>query len=141
MNKALDRAAEAKGIERGNRALAALKPYFRRHVVESIVKRIFPETELAQVWQILNAYEREPELSARIHLGALKLSGGSQDKLKDWIRAANQDAREVILPAEDPKKSDLGFVDYVRLSDEEKDALTNDDLKQYLDWIEKYYGA
>jgi len=138
VTQAINRAAEARDIERGKRVMAKLWPHFRREVVESIVKRLFPEHEAGEIRQILNDYQGDSEEgSSRIHLDALKLSDGSREKLREKIKAAKQDSREVILPAENPKSTDLGWVAYLRLSDEEKDRVTNEDLNQYLNWIEK----
>jgi hypothetical protein len=136
MTQVNNRASQARDIERGKRELATLRPYFRCEIVESIVRRLFPN-QVGDTWQILNDYQGDSgEVSSRIHLDALKLSEGNQDKLKENINAAKRDFREVILPAENPRASGLGFVAYVRLSDEEKDRVTNEDLKEYLNWIE-----
>lgn len=136
MTYTINRESQARDIERGERRLATLKPYFRRELVESIFKKLFPD-EGGEVWQILNDYKDDSEEgSSRIHLAALKLSDGSREGLRENIINAKRDFRDVIVPAESPRVSDLGLVAYVGLSDEEKDRVTDEDLKEYLNWIE-----
>lgn len=136
MSQANNRASQARDVERGKRDVATRTPYFQREIVESIVKRLFPD-QVGEIWQILNDFEGDSEEgSCRIRLDALKLSGGHRDKLKENINAAKSDFREVLVLAENPRASGLGIVAYVRLSDEEKDRLTDEDLKEYVTWVE-----
>lgn len=137
MNPQMNRASQLRDIERGKEALAAISVYFRREIVQTLAKRMFTENELREVWLILDAYKNATgELADRVYLDALKLSDGSLKKLKELIEAAKRDPREVILPAETPAASTLGFVGYAMLSDDEKDRVTSEDLQQYLSWIE-----
>ena len=136
MTGAINRVSEARGIARGERELATLRPFFRRKIVERIVKRMFPQHQQGEIWKILNRYPSESEeIASRIHLDALKLSGGSADRLIELIDTAKQDRRDVIIPAENSRLHALGVVAYAGLSDDEKDRISNEDLNEYLDWI------
>ena len=79
----IDRAAEARGIQRGTRQLSMMRPFFNRQVVERITKRDFPQYSESEVLDILNQFKvDDDELSWRTRLDALKLSEGSLEKLR-----------------------------------------------------------
>ena len=94
------RESDARSVARGERAIAALRPFFRRDEVESKVAKMFPN-QIKRVWEILSEYQSESEeLTCRIHLDALKLSEGSIEVLREQIKEAQEDIRFVIVPAE-----------------------------------------
>ena len=138
MHRKIDRAAEAKGIERGNRVLSILRPLFTHDVVRKIIRREFPQHTESEVFDILKAYKPESEEFAnRVHLDSIKLSEGSLAELQQLIRVANQDFRDIVMPAENPRLHQMGVVAYAYSSEDEKDQITNDDLNDYLTWIQK----
>jgi hypothetical protein len=80
-------------------------PKVTRIDVERIVRRDFPSTLQAEVHVLLAKYaDRE---SHRVHLGMLKLAGGSLEKLRLTLEMANSDFRDVLASAEYPNYSEL----------------------------------
>ena len=129
------RESTARSIARGERELAALRPFFRRDQVESKVANMFPN-EINKVWEILNEYQSESEeLTCRIHLDALKLSEGSTDVLREHIKEAQEDIRYVILSAENPRLFRPGMEMLDTAPQDEQDRASEADIKEYLDWI------
>ena len=133
----IDRAAEARGIQRGTRQLSMMRPFFNRQVVERITKRDFPQYSESEVLDILNQFKvDDDELSWRTRLDALKLSEGSLEKLKEQIGEARRDFREVVMPAETPRIF-ADVVAYARLPEDEKDRTSEEDLNEFLSWVQK----
>lgn len=133
----IDRAAEARGIQRGTRQLSMMRPFFNRQVVERITKRDFSQYPESQVLDILNQFKADDdELSWRTRLDALKLSEGSLEKLKEQIGEAKRDFREVVMPAETPRIF-ADVVAYARLPEDEKDRTCEEDLNEFLSWVQK----
>lgn len=93
---------------------------------------MFPN-QIDEVWEILNEYQSESEeLTCRIHLGALKLSEGSTEVLREQIKEAQEDIRAVIVPAENPR---LFRPAMQMLDTAPQDEQDRADIKKYLDWI------
>jgi hypothetical protein len=83
-------------------------PHSRDEVIEA-VQRIFQENSWARVLAFLDdygvePYERERE---RVQLAILKLSGGSEEKLREFIAVAKRDYRDVLFWAENPEEARL----------------------------------
>src|SRR5215207_8585813 len=81
------------GLKQEERALARMKPFWRREVVEAKVKSLFPSHEPAEVLRLLDEYGTgpyapEPE---RVHLAILKLSGGDLEQLRRHLDTAKSD--------------------------------------------------
>jgi hypothetical protein len=130
------RESTARSIARGERELAALRPFFRRDEVESKVAKMFPN-QINEVWEILNEYQSESEeLTCRIHLDALKLSEGNTDALREQIKDAQEDIRFVIAPAENPRLFRPGMEMLDLAPQDEQDRESEADIKEYLDWIQ-----
>jgi hypothetical protein len=106
--------------------------------VQRVVRREFPEEEIAGVLTTLNEYgtedyHREKE---RVQLAVLKLAGGSREKLRYEIEGAKCDYRDVLGPAEYPGYTKKAFrID--KLSEEEQKRLIDADWKQYQDWLSR----
>jgi hypothetical protein len=133
----IDRVAEARDIQRGTRQLSMMRPFFNQQVVERITKRDFPQYSESTVLDILNQFKADDdELSWRTRLDALKLSEGSLEKLKEQIGEARRDFREVVMPAETPRIF-VDVVAYARLSEDEKDRTSEEDLNEFLSWVQK----
>jgi hypothetical protein len=76
----------------------------KREDVLAIVRRLFPETEVPAVMQILDAYgtkSNEPERD-RVQLAILRLSEGQRSKLQHYVKAAKRDYRDVLYWSEKP---------------------------------------
>ena len=103
--------------------------------IERLLARDFPDVAAART--ALASYgskdwHREPE---RVRAAALKLAGGSIEKLQRTMAMADNDYRDVLAYAEYPSYMD-------KISATEKDAakrqkLIEEDWKQYRDWFEK----
>jgi hypothetical protein len=83
-------------------------PHSGDEVIEA-VQRIFQENSWACVLALLDdygvePYERERE---RVQLAILKLSGGSEEKLREFIAVAKRDYRDVLFWAENPEEARL----------------------------------
>src|ERR1044072_4318875 len=132
----IDRLSEARGIQRGEQALAALRPHFRPEVVDLIVTKTIPAGQRQQILQALSRYQRDSqEMSCRVRLSVLKLSQGNTEELRNQIHIATQDVRDVLMPAENPTLHEMGVVAWSRLDDDEKDRISNNDVESYLNWI------
>ena len=80
-----------------------------RDEVVAAIQATFPESSRARVLELLDrygveSYERERE---RVQLAILKLSGGSEEKLREFLAVAKRDYRDVLFWAEYPEESRL----------------------------------
>src|SRR5438309_3024073 len=83
-------------------------PHSRDEVV-AVVQRAFPESAHARVLELLDtygveSYERERE---RVQLAILKLSGGDEERLREFVAVAKRDYRDVLFWAENPEEARL----------------------------------
>src|ERR1044072_812861 len=121
MQRRIDRESEARDVERADRVLAVLTPLFTRDNVRRIIRREFPQNTETEVFDILKSYNSEDEvLSCQVHLDSIKLSEGSLAKLPQLVRLANQDFRDIILPAENPRLLNMSVDAYEDSSEDEK---------------------
>ena len=80
----------------------------REQVVAS-VQTAFPKESWARVLELLDSYgvesyERERE---RVQLDILKLSAGSEEKVREYVAVAKRDYRDVLFWAENPEEARL----------------------------------
>ena len=80
----------------------------REQVVAS-VQAAFPKESRARVLELLDSYgvesyERERE---RVQLDILKLSAGSEEKVREYVAVAKRDYRDVLFWAENPEEATL----------------------------------
>jgi hypothetical protein len=63
----------------------------------------------ARVLELLDSYGVEPDERERerVQLDILKLSGGSEEKVREYVAAAKRDYRDVLFWAEYPEESRL----------------------------------
>ena len=98
--------------------------------VEEKLSQIFPPESRAEARRILDEYsDAEGE---RVQLAALKLCEGKIEDLREAVKAAGQDYRDVLAWAEYPnqmKASAWG------LSPEKARQLREEDRQQYLEWL------
>src|SRR2546421_8601858 len=83
-------------------------PHSRDEVV-AVVQKTFAESSRARVLELLDSYgvesyERERE---RVQLAILKLSNGSEEKLREFVAVAKRDYRDVLFWAENPEEARL----------------------------------
>ena len=119
-----------------SRQLAKLKSYFRREVVESKVKCLFPEHNPSEILQLLDDgitsfFERE-----RMQLDVLKLSNGDLDKLKYYLGLAESESLKVRRLAEYPESSKRDLQSKDLLGGDHKKEIERD-FRQYLNWLKK----
>ena len=80
-----------------------------RDEVIAAIQATFPESSRARVLELLDrygveSYERERE---RVQLAILKLSGGTEEKLREFLAVAKRDYRDVLFWAENPEEARL----------------------------------
>ena len=80
-----------------------------RGEVVAAIQATFLKSGRARVLELLDSYgvesyERERE---RVHLAILKLSGGSEEKLREFVAVAKRDYRDVLFWAENPDEARL----------------------------------
>ena len=78
-----------------------------RDEVIALVQATFPEESWGHVLELLDSYgvksyERERE---RVQLDILKLSVGSEEKVREYVAVAKRDYRDVLFWAEYPEES------------------------------------
>src|SRR5437763_2564551 len=68
-------------------------PHSRDEVVATFVRNSFPESAHARVIELLDTYGVEPyeQKRERVQLAILKLSGGSEEKLREFVAVAKRD--------------------------------------------------
>ena len=77
--------------------------------VVAAIQATFPESARARVLELLDrygveSYERERE---RVQLAILKLSGGTEEKLREFLAVAKRDYRDVLFWSENPEEAKL----------------------------------
>jgi len=80
-----------------------------RDEVVAAVQATFPMSSWARVLELLDnygveSYERERE---RVQVAILKLSAGSEEKVREYVAVAKRDYRDVLFWAEYPEESKL----------------------------------
>jgi hypothetical protein len=79
-------------------------PHTRDDVVAT-VRKTFPESAHARVLELLDTYGVESY--ERVQLAILKLSGGSEEKLREFVAVAKRDYRDVLFWAKNPDEARL----------------------------------
>src|ERR1700726_1886145 len=82
---------------------------YSRDAVIASVQATFPKESWARVLELLDgygvkSYQRERE---RVQLDILKLSAGSEEKLREFVAVAKRDYRDVLFWAENPEEARL----------------------------------
>src|SRR2546430_10474405 len=80
-----------------------------RDEVVAAVQGSFPDSSRTRVLELLDgygveSYERERE---RVQLAILKLSNGSEERLREFVAVAKRDYRDVLFWAENPEEARL----------------------------------
>jgi hypothetical protein len=113
-------------------------PQVKADDIERVVRRDFPDDQIADVMAMLAEYGTEkwhPE-PARVRLAILKLANGNLEGLRGAVDRAKRDYRDVLAPAEYPKYMQHGSHS-LRLRSRERQQIYTDDWQQYQQWLKK----
>lgn len=111
--------------------------------VERVAARDFPKAPIAEILAILNEYDPKDWHNERdrVHLAALKLSGGDIAELRMWVAracckdsTAYYDYRDLLMNAEYPEDAKSNDAKYGK---GERARVYEADWKQYQDWLNK----
>jgi len=80
-----------------------------RDKVAASVQATFPMSSWARVLELLDSYGVEPyeRERERVQVAILKLSAGSEAKVREYVAVAKRDYRDVLFWAEYPEESKL----------------------------------
>jgi hypothetical protein len=89
-----------------------------RDAVRALAGRLFPESVVAAVMEVLQAYGAKRPVSerARVQLAILKLSEGQQSKLRHYVEVAERDFRDVLYWAESSTTPMASLLEVLRAS-------------------------
>jgi len=88
--------------------------------------------------QALGEYgiEKWERRTPRVYLAALKLANGNLEKLKDEIKIAKRDYRDVLAAAQNPVYFGAGY-GASELPVKEQKRIIDSDRKQYEEWLRR----
>ena len=80
-----------------------------RDQVVASVQATFPISSWARALELLDGYGADPHERERerVQLAILKLSAGSEEKMREYVAVAKRDYRDVLFWAEYPEESRL----------------------------------
>jgi hypothetical protein len=80
-----------------------------RQEVVAAIQAAFPENSCPRVFELLDTYGVEPyeRERERVQLAILKLSGESEEKVREFVAVAKRDYRDVLFWAEHPEEARL----------------------------------
>ena len=80
-----------------------------RDEVVASVQATFPISSWARALELLDGYGADPHERERerVQLAILKLSAGSEEKMREYVAVAKRDYRDVLFWAEYPEESRL----------------------------------
>ena len=109
---------------------------YNRDLVIGKVRQCFPNEVLEEIMSILDLYgselyEKERE---RIQIAIIKVSEGNLDKLRESVKAAKLDFRDVLAWAEYPEE--MSQYTWNIHDKEALNTIRNRDRRQYLEWLE-----
>jgi len=111
---------------------------YSRNDVRQAVLRLFGESLSKEVLAVLDRYggHADSGVRARVHLAALKLSGGDLDELKTRVNQAIADSHDVISMAEYPSHVSMQSQS---CSEATLRELHESDLRDHQEWL-KWMG-
>ncbi len=104
-----------------------------RELVLGKVAEVFPEVAPDFILKRLDGYDGGAR--DRVQLAILKLCEGSLDRLEQWVATAIQDYRDVLALAEYRRELARTPVELSQMSEEEVQALQDQDRQEYLAWL------
>lgn len=109
-------------------------PTVTRADVERVIRRDYPSQDPAVVVEILD--DADTRGRHRVQLAALKLADGDLAQLREHIRMARRDYRDVLAAAEYPLAM-ARWREIDKMSDEARDSIHDADWKQYQAWLKR----
>lgn len=108
---------------------------YSRELVAGKVKRCFPNDDHEKIMAVLDLYGTElyEQERERVQIAILKLSGGDVEELRENVRMAKSDFRDVLAYAEYPeemRKDTWQMTDNVEVG-----RIRERDRGQYLAWL------
>jgi hypothetical protein len=101
--------------------------------IDFLIEREFPE----KAQEVRNKFSGLKEFwinSTRTKAAILKLSEGNFEKVKELIKKANTDPRDVIGYAEYPSSMKMDWTEQSKMTEEERQEMDNKDWEQYQEW-------
>src|SRR5580700_8675160 len=107
--------------------------------VERIARREFSDEQFSTVITLHKEYGTEAwqRECPRVQLAALKLAGGSLEKLRAQIETAKRDYRDGLAVADFRAYCKAGFRHMRELPEDERVRIINADWHQYHEWLRK----
>ena len=107
---------------------------FTRELVTRKAKDVFPREDTSKIMGILDEYGVRPheQERERVQLAILKLSGGEVEKLREEVKVAKRDYRDVLVYAEYPLWAESPLP---KEGTREAKEFDEKNRKQYLDWL------
>lgn len=102
------------------------------------MRRDFTADEYATVTAMRGEYRPEKWRQGcnRVQLAVLKVANGNVQKLRACLDSAKQDYRDILVAAEYPAYSRIGF--RIReLPENERRRIINEDWRQYEEWLKR----
>ena len=113
---------------------------YTRELVILKANQIFPNYDISEIMQILDAYGKEKYEyeKERVQLAILKIckdDKGDLELLKKLVEWAKIDYRDPLWNAEYSKQSSIEYTSWVKMREKEQREIEKEDLKQYLKWL------
>jgi len=107
-----------------------------RELVLAKLRALILESERDATLAALDRYRADsPAGRARVQLAILKLVAGRAADVPGWVAQAEQDARDVLAPAEYPRQLRFGFTGWSALPQAERERVIAEDRAEYLAWL------
>jgi hypothetical protein len=110
---------------------------YNRNLVLAKVRQCFPREDPEKVMTLLDLYGKESyeQERERVQIAIIKLSQGDLDKLRENVKAAKNDFRDVLAYVEYPEE--MKKETWKMKDQEEASRIRERDRKQYLDWLNR----
>ena len=104
--------------------------------VQRVLRRDFVPADEPVAARLLAEYARATSAATpRTMLAALKLANGTIAGLKNGIRMALVDYRDILMVAEYPRDSKVRWT--APMSEEERQKIYDEDWKEYEEWLNR----
>ncbi|PRX56799.1 hypothetical protein [Flagellimonas meridianipacifica] len=109
---------------------------FEEGEIEFLISREFPE-RAREVENKFSGLQKFWISTNRTKAAILKLAEGDFNKIRELIKQANADPRDVIAYAEFPRSMQFSWSDKNNMTEEEKEEIRQNDWEEYQDWRNK----
>jgi hypothetical protein len=111
------------------------------HLGEKMIekaRRLFPGPTLDEALAILDDYGAEPyqREKERVQLAALKISNGDLERLREAMKIARTDYRDVLAAAEYPNEFRAGMASPDPPAEADLSRARHEDARQYRAWLD-----